>query len=72
MMMQASRKTVVVESVSQPGAARGGHPAMTFGCKFVMNLVCAFDQVRFGVKMPDEVPMVLQERANTSPIWYTP
>jgi hypothetical protein len=32
----------------------------------------AYDQVRFGVKMPDEVPMVLQERAYTSPIWYTP
>jgi hypothetical protein len=32
----------------------------------------AYDQVRLGVKMPDEVPMVLQERAYTSPIWYTP
>ena len=32
----------------------------------------AYDQVRFGIKMPDEVPMVLQERAYTSPIWYTP
>jgi hypothetical protein len=32
----------------------------------------AYDQVRFGVEMPDEVPMVLQERAYTSPIWYTP
>jgi hypothetical protein len=27
---------------------------------------------RYGVKMPDEVPMVTQERAYTSPIWYTP
>jgi len=32
----------------------------------------AYDQVRLGIKMPDEVPMVLQERAYTSPIWYTP
>jgi hypothetical protein len=32
----------------------------------------AYDQVRFGIKMPDEVPMILQERAYTSPIWYTP
>jgi hypothetical protein len=32
----------------------------------------AYDQVRFGIKMPDEVPMVLQERAYTTPIWYNP
>jgi hypothetical protein len=32
----------------------------------------AFDQVRLGVKMSPEVPLVLQERAYTSPIWYTP
>ena len=32
----------------------------------------AYDVVRFGVTMPDEVPMITQERAYTSPIWYTP
>jgi hypothetical protein len=28
--------------------------------------------VRFGVKMSADVPMITQERAYTSPIWYTP
>ena len=32
----------------------------------------AYEAKRFGVKMLDEVPMVTQERAYTSPIWYQP
>jgi Protein of unknown function (DUF3604) len=32
----------------------------------------AYDAKYFGIKMPPEVPMVHQERAYTSPIWYTP
>jgi len=32
----------------------------------------AYDAKRFGIKMSKEVPMVTQERAYTSPIWYTP
>jgi hypothetical protein len=32
----------------------------------------AYDVVRLGAEMPPEATMVLQERAYTSPIWYTP
>ncbi|MGI9524560.1 MAG: DUF3604 domain-containing protein [Hyphomicrobiaceae bacterium] len=32
----------------------------------------AHDAKFFGVKMPDDVPLSHQERAYTSPIWYTP
>lgn len=32
----------------------------------------AYEAKRFGIEMPKEVPMVTQERAYTSPIWYTP
>ena len=32
----------------------------------------AYDAKRFGIKMPKEVEMITQERAYTSPIWYTP
>jgi hypothetical protein len=32
----------------------------------------AYEAMRFKIKMSAEVPMVTQERAYTSPIWYTP
>ena len=32
----------------------------------------AYDQKRYGIKMPDNVPMTVTDRAYTSPIWYTP
>ncbi len=32
----------------------------------------AYDAVRFNVKMPESVTLKTQERAYTSPIWYTP
>jgi hypothetical protein len=32
----------------------------------------AYDAKYFNVEMAKEVPMITQERAYTSPIWYTP
>jgi hypothetical protein len=32
----------------------------------------AYEAKRFGITMSPEVPMITQERAYTSPIWYTP
>jgi hypothetical protein len=32
----------------------------------------AYDAKRYGIKIDPEVPMITQERAYTSPIWYTP
>lgn len=31
-----------------------------------------YDAAFFGIKRPDNVPATLQDRAYTSPIWYTP
>ncbi len=32
----------------------------------------AYDALRFGVELPADAPRSHQERAYTSPIWYTP
>jgi hypothetical protein len=32
----------------------------------------AYDAKKFGITMPEEVAMTVQDRAYTSPIWYTP
>ena len=32
----------------------------------------AYDAVRFNIAMPEDVEVIAQERAYTSPIWYTP
>jgi len=32
----------------------------------------AYDQVRYNLDLPDDIPLKTQERAYTSPIWYSP
>jgi hypothetical protein len=32
----------------------------------------AYDAARFDLKLPKEITMTIQDRAYTSPIWYTP
>ena len=31
-----------------------------------------YDKVRLGAKIPERAEVITQERAYTSPIWYTP
>jgi hypothetical protein len=31
-----------------------------------------YDKVRFGIELPERAELIHQERAYTSPIWYTP
>ena len=32
----------------------------------------AYDRVKFNLDLPSEIPLKTQERAYSSPIWYTP
>jgi hypothetical protein len=32
----------------------------------------AYDRVKFNLNLPEKIPLKTQERAYTSPIWYTP
>jgi hypothetical protein len=32
----------------------------------------AYEAARYDIEMPSKVPMITQERAYTSPVWYTP
>ena len=32
----------------------------------------AYDRVKLGARLPEGTPQIHQERAYTSPVWYTP
>ena len=32
----------------------------------------AYDEIKFQINMPDEIPRIVQDRAYTSAIWYSP
>ncbi len=55
-------------SAVEPGEGQMGN----VGIEIPKPRWTAYDAKFFGIKMPDDVAMTVQDRAYTSPIWYTP